>query len=59
MTDNVATGRWLGNAQLLAATYVGRDPTSYVEAIRSENADKWMEAYQYEIDALSKNHTWI
>ena len=56
--DNVATGCQLGNAQLLATAYVGRDPASYAEAMRSENVDKWMEAYQYEIDTLSKNHTW-
>ena len=56
--DNVATGCRLGNAQLLAAAYIGRDPASYVEAMRSENADEWMKVYQYEIDALSKNNTW-
>ena len=56
--DNVATGHQLGNAQLLAATYIGRDSASYAEAMRSENADEWMKAYQYEIDALSKNNTW-
>ena len=56
--DNTEAGRWLGNAELLAAAYVGRDPTSYAEAMRSENADEWMKAYQYEIDALHKNDTW-
>ena len=57
-TDNVATGHQLGNAELLAAAYVGRDPVSYAEAIRSDNIDEWVKVYQYEIDALSKNDTW-
>ena len=56
--DNTEAGRRLGNAELLAAAYVGRDPASYAEAMRSENADEWMKAYQYEIDALHKNDTW-
>ena len=56
--DNVATGCWLSNAQLLATAYVSRDPASYAEAMRSENVDEWMKAYQYEIDALSKNNMW-
>ena len=56
--DNVATGHRLSNAQLLATTYVSRDPASYAEAMRSENADEWMKVYQYEIDALSKNNMW-
>ena len=48
----------LGSAKLLAATYVGCDPASYAEAMRSSNADSWVEACQYEIDALNKNKTW-
>ena len=57
--DNVAQwGGRLGNAELLAAAYVGRDPASYAEAMRSANADSWEEACQYEIDALHKNNTW-
>jgi hypothetical protein len=58
-TDNVAIrGRRLGYAELLAAAYVGRDPASYSEAMRSADADQWSEACQYEIDALAKNSTW-
>ena len=57
--DNVAQrGGRLGNAELLAAAYVGRDPASYAEAMRSANADSWEKACQYEIDALHKNNTW-
>jgi hypothetical protein len=43
---------------LLAAAYVGRDPASYTEAMRSEDSDQWSEACQYEMDALAKNGTW-
>jgi hypothetical protein len=58
-TDNAAQmGGRLGHAELLAAAYVGRDPASYAEAMRSTNADSWEEACQYEIDALNKNKTW-
>jgi transposase InsO family protein len=58
-TDNVAVrGRRLGYAELLAVAYVGRDPASYSEAMRSADADQWSEACQYEIDALAKNGTW-
>ena len=57
--DNVATrGRWLGFAELLAAAYVGRDPASYAEAMRSVDAGEWTTACQYEMDALAKNGTW-
>ena len=57
--DNAAQmGGRLGQAELLAAAYVGRDPASYAEAMRSTNADSWEEACQYEIDALNKNKTW-
>ena len=56
--DNVAMGCRLGNAELLAVAYIRRDPASYAEAMRSENADAWTKACQYEIDALSKNNTW-
>jgi Reverse transcriptase (RNA-dependent DNA polymerase) len=48
----------LGNAELLAAAYVGRDPASYAEAMQSDNTTEWTDACQYEIDALSKNNTW-
>ena len=48
----------LGHAELLAVAYVGRDPASYAEAMRSTNADSWEEACQYEIDELDKNKTW-
>ena len=51
-------GGRLGHTELLAAAYVGRDPASYAEAMRSTNVDLWEEACQYEIDALNKNKTW-
>ena len=58
-SDNMATRhRGLGNAELLAATYIRRDPVSYVKAMGSDNAVEWTNACQYEIDALSKNKTW-
>jgi hypothetical protein len=58
-TDNVAIrGRRLGYAELLATAYVGRDPASYSEAMRSADMDQWSEACQYEIDTLAKNSTW-
>ena len=57
--DNVAQrGRRLGYAELLAAAYVGRDPASYAEAMRSADADQWSIACQYEIDVLSASGTW-
>jgi hypothetical protein len=48
----------LGFAELLATAYVGRDPASFTEAMRSEDSDQWSEACQYEMDALAKNGTW-
>jgi hypothetical protein len=58
-TNNVAIrGRQLGYAELLAAAYIGRDPASYSEAMRSADADQWSEVCQYKIDALAKNGTW-
>jgi transposase InsO family protein len=58
-SDNVAARhRGLGCAELLAAAYVGRDPATYAEAMRSDNNSEWTDACQYEIDALSKNNTW-
>ena len=57
--DNAAQkGRRLGYAELLATAYVGRDPASYAEAMRSADADQWSVACQYEIDALSTSGTW-
>ena len=57
--DNAAQmGGRLGHAELLAAAYVGRDPASYAEAMRSTNVDSWEEACEYEINALNKNKTW-
>ena len=55
-SDNAAIGHWHSNAELLAAAYIGRDPVSYAEAMKSENTVEWMKAYQYEIDTLSKNN---
>ena len=49
---------WLGHAELFAAAYVGRDPDTYTEALKSKNADEWQKACQYEIDVLHKNDTW-
>ena len=59
-SDNASRDRdnRLGCTELLAAAYVGRDPASYAEAMRSDNTDQWTDACQYEIDALSKNKTW-
>jgi hypothetical protein len=58
--DNVAQLlNWqLGYAELLAAAFVGRDPATYSEVMRSASADQWSEVCQYEIDALAKNGTW-
>ena len=58
--DNAALprNRRLGYAELLAAAFVGRDPASYSEAMRSADADQWKEACQYEMDALARNGTW-
>jgi hypothetical protein len=57
--DNANTRhRGLGNAELLAAAYIGKDPASYTEAMRSDNTTDWTNACQYEIDALSKNKMW-
>jgi hypothetical protein len=57
--DNVATRHGgLSCAELLATTYIRRDPTSYAEAMRSDNSSEWTDACQYEIDTLSKNNTW-
>ena len=57
--DNVARrSAQLGFAELLAAAFVGRDPTTYAEVMRSAAADEWTEACQYEMDVLAKNGTW-
>src|SRR6267142_5818522 len=57
--NNVAQrGGRLGNAELLAAAYVGRDPASYTEAMGSTNVDSWKEVCKYEIATLDKNKTW-
>jgi len=58
--DNAETpgNRWLGHAELLAAAYMGRDPASYAEAMKSVDAKLWSDTCQYEIDALHKNDTW-
>src|SRR5205807_6639816 len=62
--DNVArvpstrqTGR-LGHAELLAAAEY-RDPLTFDEAMRSDYADQWREACEYEMNALAKNNTWV
>src|SRR5258707_4760612 len=54
----IEKNRRLGHAELLAAAFVGRDPATFAEAMRSENSEEWMNACQYEIDALHKNNTW-
>ena len=57
--DNVARrGAQLGFAELLAAAFVGRDPVTYAEAMRSAAAEEWTQVCQYEMDALAKNGTW-
>ena len=35
------------------------EPSSYKEAMRSPEKDKWLKAMQEEIDSLYKNQTWI
>jgi len=58
--DNAArrgsTGRLSHSALLAAAEY--QDPLTFQEAMRSEQADQWHDACQYEIDMLAKNGTW-
>ena len=57
--DNAAQmGGRPSHAELLATAYIGRDPASYAEAMRSTNVDSWEEACQYEIDVLNRNKTW-
>ena len=56
--NNISRDRLLGSAELLAAAYVGRDPTTYMEAMKSNYSAEWTDACQYEINALSKNQTW-
>ena len=56
--NNASRDRLLGNAELLSAAHVGREPASYAEAMRSDYAAEWTDACQYEIDALAKNQTW-
>ena len=52
------SGTWqLGHAELFATAYVGRDPVTYAEALKSKDVDEWQKACQYEIDALHKNDT--
>ena len=34
------------------------DPTSYSEAMRSQESDLWMEAMKDEIDSIEKNEVW-
>jgi hypothetical protein len=50
--------RNLGVVELLSAAYIGRDPASYAEVMRSKDSDEWIKACQYEINALNKNNTW-
>ena len=35
------------------------EPSSYKEAIRTHEKDKWLRVMQEEIDSLYKNKTWI
>ena len=51
-------GRRLGHAELLAAAHVGQEPVTYAEAMRSDEADEWHRACEYEMAALAKNETW-
>ena len=48
----------LGHVEPFAVAYVGRDPVTYAEALKSKDADEWQKVCQYEIDALHKNDTW-
>ena len=45
-------------AMVYAAVAEYRDPLSFKEAMRSNLADDWRAACQYEMDALTKNETW-
>ena len=54
----VSGTQWLGHAELFATAYVGRDPVTYAEALKSKDVDEWQKACQYEIDTLHKNDTW-
>ena len=45
-------------ALVYAAVAEYRDPLTFREAMRSDLADQWRVACQYEIDALAKNETW-
>ena len=43
-------------ALLVAMEY--HNPLTYREAMASDDSEEWLEACQYEIDALAKNGTW-
>ena len=46
------------HAELFATAYVGRDPVTYTEALKSKDVDEWQKACQNKIDALHRNDTW-
>ena len=45
-------------ALLATAAAKYHDPTTYWEAMASEQADEWCDVCQYEMDALAKNGMW-
>ena len=56
--NNVSRDQLLGSVELLATTYVRRDPATYMEVMKSDYSAKWTDTCQYKINALSKNQTW-
>ena len=47
-----------GDILALSAAMISDDPKSFKEAMRSEQADDWMEAMRREYNSLLKNKTW-
>jgi len=45
-------------AMIASATPTKIEPTTYAEAIASEDAERWIEAMASEVDSLAKNQTW-
>ena len=57
--EEVLRGRSYGDMLLaLPAGFISDDPRSFKEAMRSEQADDWMEAMKREYNSLMENKTW-
>ena len=57
--EEVHKGRSYGDMLLaLPAGFISDDPKSFKEAMRSEQADDWMEAMKREYNSLMENKTW-